>query len=184
MAEEVKKVQKGIKIIFPTVEEKKRRKNISSSTDKSEEQLSAKITFDSYTSDFESVVQNALTDTLTVKGSDKMYPDRGTDIHKRMLEGSITDTEEMIHTANFGALDVTTFINDRILEQLEIDNTLFSDAVFNANTTSYIYQNIPESLIGNYQLIPVDITDTGVVLNAIFTSSKDEVIGSETVVEF
>lgn len=174
MAEEKQIVQKGIKIEFPSVTD---RQNFV-------DQASAKITFDTFTHGFEAVVQNALIDTILTKGSDKVYPERGTDIHKTMLAGGITDADSMFHTANFGTIDVKTFTNNEIYEQLDKDNQIFTDSIFSNNPNSYIYENLPESLIQDYKLIPTDLSTNGVILNAIFTSSKGEVIGSETVIEF
>lgn len=54
--------------------------------------------------------QKALVNIITVKGSDPVFPDRGTDLMKKCLSGTIYDNNGLRHIGNFAALDTTFFV--------------------------------------------------------------------------
>lgn len=54
--------------------------------------------------------QKALVNIITVKGSDPLFADRGTDIMKKCLSGNIYDNNSLKHMGNFAALETTFFI--------------------------------------------------------------------------
>ena len=143
---------------------------------------SNKITFDFSTpiEDFAAVAQNALIDTLTFLGSDTTYPDRGTEFQEKAWKAIITNSKEVQHEANFAAIDVKDFINQNIMATAK-DNSITEDTLFNANTASNIYSNLDASLIKDYTLTPVYTKDAKLILRAIFTSTKNEKIGIETI---
>lgn len=159
-------VQKGIKINF--VDKNNLSENKSSSFD-----------FSTYTTGFETVVQNALIDTMTDVGSDKVYPERGTNIQNNAWR-AILNKDNIIHILNFAALDVSSFINQEIINGLsdEDKNKLNSTSV----VSNDYFRNLKEELILNYNLNVLKFTEKGIVLNAYFKSIKDSSIGNEVTI--
>lgn len=62
--------------------------------------------------DLECIQQNALVNIGTSKGSDAIFPDKGTDLFKAAVGGVIYDIQSAQHAANFAALDTVTFLRD------------------------------------------------------------------------
>lgn len=54
--------------------------------------------------------QKALVNVVTVKGSDPVFPNRGTDIMKKCLSGHIYSNNGLRHIGNFAALDTVFFV--------------------------------------------------------------------------
>lgn len=54
--------------------------------------------------------QKALVNIVTVRGSDPLFEDRGTDIMKKCLSGNIYDNNGLRHLGNFAALDTMFFV--------------------------------------------------------------------------
>lgn len=53
--------------------------------------------------------QKYLLNTAVTKGTDPIYPDRGTDMLRQSIGGTIVDTNEAMHTGNFAAVDTLYF---------------------------------------------------------------------------
>ena len=58
------------------------------------------------------VRQNAMVVIGTSKGSDAIYPDKGTDLLRSSVRGVAHDVQSAQHVANFAALDVSTFVRE------------------------------------------------------------------------
>lgn len=56
--------------------------------------------------------QKCLVVALTVRGTDTLYPEKGTDLIDDFVGTNIVDTEVSLHMLNFAALDTFYFIND------------------------------------------------------------------------
>ena len=55
------------------------------------------------------MAQNAAVNVVTAKGSDKVFPDRGTDLLARITRAGLPNPETMLHVCNFAASDVLFF---------------------------------------------------------------------------
>lgn len=55
--------------------------------------------------------QKCLVVALTVRGTDALYPDKGTDLVADFVGVNIVDAETSVHMLNFAALDALYFIN-------------------------------------------------------------------------
>jgi len=86
-------------------------------------------------------VQNGLVNVATSMGSDKIYPDRGTNLLAEATKGAIIDINSARHSANFAALNTTLFIrntlpasmtnsNDRII-RMKLSTTEFDGLKLN-----------------------------------------------------
>ncbi len=64
---------------------------------------------DQSASGFAATVQNALVNLLTEQESDALFPDRGTALLQRSLDGGYVDTRAAAHQANFAASDTLFF---------------------------------------------------------------------------
>lgn len=62
-------------------------------------------------------VQNSLVNIAQQKGSDKLFPNKGTDIFRQALQGRIAGLQEAHHLSNFAALDTLFFIRDTLRDQ-------------------------------------------------------------------
>lgn len=54
--------------------------------------------------------QRYIINTATDKGSDRLYPSRGTDLMDGVLHGMVVDYNSAAHLGNFAALDTTSFM--------------------------------------------------------------------------
>jgi hypothetical protein len=61
-------------------------------------------------SGFATIAQNGLVNIATIKGSDALYPKRGTALYSGGVAGKIPTYSLAYHAANFAALDTTSFI--------------------------------------------------------------------------
>ena len=66
-------------------------------------------------------VQNVLVNVGTTKGSDRIFPSRGTNLLKRMVTSGVQSYTDLMHTANFAALDTLFFV--RANEELTTDDS-------------------------------------------------------------
>lgn len=57
-------------------------------------------------------VQKVLINIPTFKGSDKLYPDKGTSLLQQFIGAVVVNKNAAQHIANFAALDTIYFIND------------------------------------------------------------------------
>ena len=60
----------------------------------------------------DSEAQNALLNIGTIRGSDPIFPQRGTGIFLRGLQGKLGSRQAAIHEANFAAIDTLFFLRD------------------------------------------------------------------------
>lgn len=102
---------------------------------------------------FESTVQKGLINTVTRSGSDKTFPDRGTNLFTNAVRGNLINSEDAAHESNFAALDTFFFVNENV----------------HSGETEYIKE---------YRLEPLEFGNGTVKLNAIFTSTLNRVIGN------
>jgi len=58
------------------------------------------------------LIQNAIVNIATIQGTDDVVPERGTDLAKELVQGSIHTKVEAQHACNFAALDTTIFMKD------------------------------------------------------------------------
>lgn len=104
--------------------------------------------------DFESIIQDALVNTATIRGSDPIYEDRGTNLLSEAVKGNLIDINSAIHASNFASIDTLLF-----MRQTE--------------------DNLTNPLrLSMYELQPVNFTYSGLQLNATFISSDGETIGT------
>ena len=59
--------------------------------------------------DFDCTVQNGLVDMAVRRGTDKLFPDKGTDLLKTALSGALVDLNAANHASTFAALAVLAF---------------------------------------------------------------------------
>lgn len=64
--------------------------------------------------------QKVLINLPIIKGTDQLYPERGTDLLKQCIGAVIVNKNAAQHIANFAALDTIYFINDT--DGLDIDD--------------------------------------------------------------
>lgn len=64
---------------------------------------------DSLVTDFKSTVQRSLVNCLITKGSDKIFPRRGTDLLTRAIGGSLLNQRAAQHAGNFASSDTLFF---------------------------------------------------------------------------
>lgn len=136
--------------------------------------------FETYNSGFYETVQNGLIDTVTEQGSDKFYAERGTELRENVKNTNITDLESLRHYTNFAALDVKTFLNENIEQpkQTNVEKSVFGIYSANEIADSKYVDGIKE-----YVLEPMALKKDGIELNAVFTSTKNEVIGVTTILD-
>jgi hypothetical protein len=65
---------------------------------------------DEVISGIDCVRQNGIVNLLTVKGSDKFFPSKGTTLLVSQVNGTIYDPTSAQHQSNFAALDTVTFL--------------------------------------------------------------------------
>ncbi len=58
---------------------------------------------------FDAVVQSCTVNLLVSKGSDPLFPDRGTDLLTRALSGAVFSSQSARHAANFASVDTLFF---------------------------------------------------------------------------
>lgn len=56
------------------------------------------------------VEQKVLVNAITIKGTDPVFADRGTDMLRKCLSGNIYSKSALKHIGNFAALDTTFFV--------------------------------------------------------------------------
>lgn len=101
---------------------------------------------------FEATVQNALVNLGTQVGTDRMFPDRGTDLLKTGLSGAIVDLNTAGHASSLAALDTLFF--SRTWEQAGVEEKL-----------------------ARIQLRPLSLQDRSLLLEGIFVSTAGKQIG-------
>lgn len=94
----------------------------------------ASLNFESVVRGFESTKQNAIVNLGTQKGSDKVYPEKGTGLMEAAFKGAISgNAMEAGHQANFAASDTLFFMatlpdqdeNEEGIEKISIEPTGF-----------------------------------------------------------
>lgn len=133
----------------------------------------AKIDFNKKISGFNSVVQDALINTISIRNKNLYSKEVGTSLLPDAWSGRIFGVEGITHAANFAASDTINFTNNEIYAVLPDDE----QQIFKSSTTTNEYMDLPQSFILTYNLKPLQITENGVVLNAYFASSKGETKG-------
>lgn len=128
-------------------------------------------------SGFNETVQTALIDTLTEQGSDKAHPYRGTTFQSEAYEGAVVDKNDLVHSANFAAETVRTYINNT-------QEPVFKEGFFDDGANVFVSENQLASgglvsSIQSYYLRPSYLDYDSVVLDAYFLSSSGEVVGTQ-----
>lgn len=79
--------------------------------------------------------QKMLVNLATERGSDPLYPDRGTTLLTGAIGGVIIDTASASHLGNFAALDTVVFVNGGAYPELKENEAEMDDAVVDINIT-------------------------------------------------
>lgn len=66
--------------------------------------------------------QKVLVNLATIKGTDKLYPDKGTNLLKQCIGAVMVNENAAQHISNFAALDTLYFINET--DGLEVDDPI------------------------------------------------------------
>lgn len=74
----------------------------------------ASLVLDQTVADADCEIQNALVNVGTARGSDPMYPLRGTNMLKEATSGAVVDLDSARHVANFAALYTFDFIRSTL----------------------------------------------------------------------
>ena len=72
------------------------------------------------------LAQNAVVNTVTSLGSDKVAPKKGTNLKSDFYNGSAYDRARASHTANFAAIESRKFVNRQLPSQQEEKLASFS----------------------------------------------------------
>ena len=67
------------------------------------------LDFTSPVNDISCAIQNSLVNIATGKGSDLIFPLKGTDLYAQAVSGAIVDTNTAVHASSFAALDTLFF---------------------------------------------------------------------------
>lgn len=103
--------------------------------------------------------QKVLVNMVTVKGSDYIYEDRGTDLLQDAIYGKVYNRASAIHAGNFAALDTIFFIRST-----DPEDVVGSDfTVTDINVTGISYVNSTNTLNLSVQVIYEDTTQTETV---------------------
>ena len=106
--------------------------------------------------DKECIMQKYLINSVTSKNTDKIFPERGTDLLKGAIGGAVIDAQAAMHLGNFAALDTLYFcsyeetpsifdsdmyVNNFDLKPADYDGTtntlsFFADFYFKDGTTA------------------------------------------------
>lgn len=113
----------------------------------------AEIHLDQRVEGYGSTLQNALVILGTDKGSDKAFPDKGTNLLKAATRGLMIDGQAALHQAQFAAIDVLFFSRS-----FEISET--------------------DEMIREIKLTPSTITTDKISLQVQFTSTLGNVAGT------
>jgi hypothetical protein len=105
--------------------------------------------------DFSALIQNALVNVGTSKGSDLGYPDKGTSLLKEAVSGFLTSDIAIVNQSKFAAID-----------------TLF----FSRQNSSDNF----EEFIEEVELIPIDFDINTLSIQTRFLSSSGERVGNIT----
>lgn len=103
--------------------------------------------------------QKVLVNMVTVKGSDHMYEDRGTDLLQDAIYGKVYNQASAIHAGNFAALDTIFFIRSTDPEDVAGSDFTVTDI----NVTGISYINSTNTLNLSVQVIYEDTTQTETV---------------------
>jgi len=60
--------------------------------------------------DFDCLIQNSLVNIGSMKGTDRVFPDAGTNLFRSALNGALLDTTAAAHASNFAALSTLNFV--------------------------------------------------------------------------
>lgn len=104
--------------------------------------------------DFNCVAQNGMANIACSKGTDAIYPDKGTTLYKDALAGKVPTFTDAYHYSNFAALDTRFFLKKEAPAGVEV--------------------------IDKVVLLPFSYTSSGLVLNASFTGANGTTIGITT----
>ena len=102
-------------------------------------------------SGFNCFAQNGLVNIACGKGSDTIFPDKGTNLYKDALAGRVPNFSEAYHASNFAALDTTFFLKQ--------------------------YENPNEEGIKSIILNPFSYVNNRLKLSASFIGTLDTTVG-------
>ena len=105
---------------------------------------------------FATVAQNGMVNIATSRGSDKVYPSRGTALYAQGVLGDLTTYKSAYHASNFAALDTLLFALD-------------------SN-----YEDDTDERLKSVKLLPVTYTGTTMRAQATFIGVDGTRIGKET----
>lgn len=73
---------------------------------------SGRLDLSSRTTGRDTTCQKSLVTLVTAAGTDKLFPEKGTDLERQCIGATILDGNNAMHMCNFAALDALYFIND------------------------------------------------------------------------
>jgi hypothetical protein len=157
----------------------------------------ASFNFDDYVHSSEALMQNSLINSFLQRGTDKLNPNRGTDLISDSLKFNVFANEELIHIGNFAASDTMEYINSDILgfavdspirnaavDEDEIASNVENDEEPNREETvaeTKSLENLDEPLLKTFTLSPKLGNTNNIIYNTILSTSKNEEIGKDSI---
>lgn len=87
----------------------------------------AELRLDALVHGADAEIQNLLVNVGTLKGSDHIYEERGTDLLKDAVAGAIVDSNSAQHSANFAALASMNFMKTTLPSTMKASNDRISE---------------------------------------------------------
>ena len=133
-----------------------------------------------YITDSNSLMQNTLINSYLQKGSDKLNPDRGTDLINDSWKTSAQNYSNLVHIGNFADSESSVYVNDDILT-FAADSPLNMDAT-TLEAVNNTLENMNEPLINSLSITPT-VSNGNVIYNTIIKTTKNETIGKESIIK-
>ena len=125
---------------------------------------------------FYGTVQNSLIETLTIQGSDRSHPERGTTLQEETVTAFITNNTDLIHSCNFAAETVRLNQNNDLLSNYK--ETVTIETENGVDTVTYNPMNeLVSPAIDTYKLTPEAYELDSCKLQAYFKSTDGEEYG-------
>ena len=94
-----------------------------------------RILTDDTVEDFNALVQNCLVNIATTKGTDRIFPEKGTDLLKDGVVGLLTSTGAVVASSTFASVNTLFFIRETDYDDTEesIENITLEPVNFELN---------------------------------------------------